>query len=377
MKIYFISKDANWQKYRFDVLDKLASNYYHEIEILTTGTIKPYLKDNQQITYKSFSSILKGKYSFMPGIIWYILKNKPDAVLALNNVSFITEYVVCLLCKLVNIKFVWWTHAYDHKKKSNGFLAKMKEQYVLFFLKKGSSIITFSENGREYLISKKINPAKIFTAANTINTDDVIQTKNKFSNDKILIKQKFGFDLKDKIVLFTGRLTKEKKIDHLIKAVHLLKNDFQNNLKLIIIGDGIEKENLKKISTNLNLENISFLGEIYDEEILAQWFLISDVYVMPAYVGLGIIHAFCYDLPIITEVDENHGPEIQYLKHGLNGFQVKENNIEELSEKMKELLLDDEKLIEFSKQAFNTVVEKGNINLMVKNMNEAITLGEK
>ena len=126
MKIYFISKDASWQKYRLDVLTKLATIYDHEVEILTTGEIKPYLIDNKRVKYTSFKSLIPSKFkpSLMPGIIWYILKNKPDVVLGLNNVTQFTEYIVCIICKIMRVKFIWWTHGYDHKKNTNTILFK-------------------------------------------------------------------------------------------------------------------------------------------------------------------------------------------------------------------------------------------------------------
>lgn len=376
MKIYFVSKDANWQKYRLDVLSKLGGNYDHSIEILTTGKIKEYLSDNCSVKYKSFLSIIPSrlKVSFMPGILWYIIRNRPDAVLALNNITYITEYCALILCKILKIKFIWWTHAYDHKKKSNVFLSKLREKYTLFFLKKSNSIITFSQKGYDYLVSKGISDKKITVAKNTLDTDSVLETKNLFLSKREEIKKDFGFKTTDKILIFTGRLTKDKKVDHAIKAVHELMEDFKDNLKLVIIGDGEEFKSLNELATKLNLKNISFLGEIYDETVLAQWLLISDLYVMPAYVGLGIIHAFCYGLPFITEEDENHGPEIQYLKNGINGYIVDKNDISSLKNRIKLLISNSEKLQEFSKQAYNTVLNEGNIQLMVENMNKSISV---
>ena len=375
MKIYFISKDANWQKYRLDVLSKLGDNYNHSIEILTTGKIKEYLSDRSSVKYKSFSSIIPSrlKISFMPGILWYIVKNKPEVVLAINNTTYLTEYCSLILCRILKIKFIWWTHAYDHKKKSNVFLSKIREKYILFFLKKSNSIITFSQKGHDYLVSKGISAQKIIVAKNTLDTDSVFETKNQFLSKKEEIKLKFGFKPTDKILIFTGRLTKDKKVDHAIRAVHELMTDFEDNLKLVVIGDGDEFKSLNELTTKLNLKNIYFLGEIYDETILAQWLLISDLYIMPSYVGLGIIHAFCYGLPFITEEDENHGPEIQYLKNGINGYIVGKNDITELKNRIKELISNSEKLKEFSKQAYNTVLNEGSIQLMVENMNKSIS----
>ena len=108
MKLFFISKWANWQKYRLEVLTKLAETYGYDVEILTTGKLKPYLHDNHVVKYRIFNSIFPQKFSFslMPGILRYIIKNKPDTVLCLNNSTQLTEYLALILCKLLQIKFV-------------------------------------------------------------------------------------------------------------------------------------------------------------------------------------------------------------------------------------------------------------------------------
>lgn len=112
MKLFFISKCANWQKYRLEVLTKLAETYGYDVEILTTGKLKPYLQANHVVKYKIFNSIFPQKFSFslMPGILKYIIKNKPDVVLCLNNSTQLTEYLALMLCKLIGVRFVWWTH---------------------------------------------------------------------------------------------------------------------------------------------------------------------------------------------------------------------------------------------------------------------------
>ena len=374
MKFYFISKDANWQKYRLDVLTKLAEHYHHEVQILTTGKIQKHLTSNTHVKYRSFQSIFgsKLKISLMPGIIYYIIKNKPDTVFGLNNSTQLTEYLALILCKILKIKFVWWTHGYDHKKINNSFFANIKEKYVLFFLKKSDSIITFSEKGKEYLIQNNISSNKIYVAHNTLDTENIIRTKNKIWHHKSELKKELNFKETDKILIFTGRLTKNKKVDHAIQAFDKIQNTYSNT-HLVIIGDGEELESLKKLTTNLKTPNIHFLGSIYDESTLAKWLTISDIYIMPAYVGLGIIHAFCYELPFITEEDENHGPEIQFLKKNSNGYIVEKNNITQLYEAIKLLLSNQEMLKSFSNKAFKIIENEGDVFSMISNMNKALS----
>jgi glycosyltransferase involved in cell wall biosynthesis len=72
---------------------------------------------------------------------------------------------------------------------------------------------------------------------------------------------------------------------------------------------------------------VRLLGSIYEEHELAPWYLTADVFCYPANIGLSIIHAMAYDLPVITHDNlRYHGPEIEILKNHLNGIFYKYND---------------------------------------------------
>ena len=327
--------------------------------------------------YVVFKSLLpqNAKFSLMPGILWYIVKNKPSTVLCLNNSTQLTEYFSIILCKLLKIKFIWWTHGYDHGISNLPRILKIiKEKYVLFFLSKSNYIIVFSESGRKYLISKGISSDKVIVAHNTLDTDKIIRQKNdliqKMSYDDIY--KDLNLNISDKIVLFSGQLNKNKKVENAILAFENVVKKIPN-AKLVIIGTGAEYENLLKLSKQKIPDNSIFLGELFDDDVLCKWFSISQLFVMPGYVGLAIIHAFCFGLPIITEDLNYHSPEIDFLKNGENGYAVEENNIEEMSQCVIELLMNETKRISFSQQALLTAQKEGDIENMINKMNMALT----
>jgi glycosyltransferase involved in cell wall biosynthesis len=310
----------------------------------------------------------------MPGILYYILKNRPSAVLCLNNSTQLTEYFSLILCKLLKIKFIWWTHGYDHGISNlPKFLKIIKEKYVLFFLNRSNSIIVFSESGRKYLISNGISSNKVILAHNTLDTDKIISQKKdllkKMSSDDIC--KDLNLNTSDRIILFSGQLNKNKKVENAILAFEVVVKKIPD-AKLVIIGTGSEYENLLKLAKQKIPENSIFIGELFDDDALCKWFTISQLFVMPGYVGLAIIHAFCFGLPIITEDLNYHSPEIDFLRNGKNGYAVGEDNINELSDKIIDLLLNDQKRKTFSDEAFSTAIDDGSVSKMIYNINKAI-----
>jgi 1,2-diacylglycerol 3-alpha-glucosyltransferase len=377
-KLYFLSRDANWQHYRNEVLTYLAAKYDLEVEMLTTGSLKPYLKENSRLKYKIFKNYFPdtSQFNFFPGALFYILKNKPKFVLALNNAINITEYVASIFCRLFGIKFIWWTHGYDHKPVKGKLKRKIKDLYTIFFLKLSNSIITFSEPGKAYLIKKGISANKIFVAPNTLDTDKLLSLKKQitetFDRSRFIHKNIPGASVNDRFILFSGRINKYKKVDNLVKAFNFILQKLPE-VHLIIIGDGDEKKNVEDLTKQLELtNNIHFKGSVFDEIEVGKYFVLSDVFVIPGLVGLAIVHAFCYGKPLVTEDISYHSPEIQYLKNNQNGFMVKEDDIKGLAEKIFLLLINEQQLKQMSVAAVETIEKEAQISLMVDSMYKAL-----
>ena len=82
------------------------------------------------------------------------------------------------------------------------------------------------------------------------------------------IKEKYGIGENDFTIIFVGRLASEKNIEFLLNAQRKLIEKEITNIKLLIVGDGPEKENYINISRKLNIfDKVIFTGKIEQEEI--------------------------------------------------------------------------------------------------------------
>ena len=82
------------------------------------------------------------------------------------------------------------------------------------------------------------------------------------------IKRKYGITKEDFTIIFVGRLAPEKNIEFLLKAQQKLVEEKVNNIKLLIVGDGPDKENYINISRKLNIfDKVIFTGKIEQKEI--------------------------------------------------------------------------------------------------------------
>lgn len=123
-------------------------------------------------------------------------------------------------------------------------------------------------------------------------------------------------------ILFAGRLISHKNVDVLLRAVKMLKQKKQN-ISLFIVGDGPEKENLKKLTRELNLEdNVSFLGFMEKSEDVYGIMRSAKLFVSPSTrEGFGIvaIEANACGLPVIT-INHEHNAARNIIANGENGI---------------------------------------------------------
>jgi len=163
--------------------------------------------------------------------------------------------------------------------------------------------------------------------------DAIINIKNYISKNK---KNEFNFDPKNKdfqnYFLSVGRLTKQKNYSYLISE---FANYFKNNEndKLLIIGEGEEKNKLYKlIKKNKLSKNIFLLGKIdnvYPFMKNARAFILSSLW---EEVGFVIIEAAFSNLFVISSNCPN-GPR-EFLEDGKAGYLFKSNQKNELFKKL-------------------------------------------
>lgn len=83
--------------------------------------------------------------------------------------------------------------------------------------------------------------------------------------DKQQVRKKYGFEDNDLIVIFVGRLDKIKNVDFLIRSFAILSHKILNS-KLLIVGSGIEEQNLKNTSLHLG-SKVVFMGSKSSENM--------------------------------------------------------------------------------------------------------------
>lgn len=133
------------------------------------------------------------------------------------------------------------------------------------------------------------------------------------------LRTDLGIEEKDKVVLYIGRISKEKNIEEILIAMKSYLNE-RENVKLVLIGDGPEKNALENRAKELGIDNQTiFAGERPWNEI-GMYYQIGDVFVSASQSetqGLTYIEALASGLPVVAKADKCLEG---VLKDNINGY---------------------------------------------------------
>lgn len=131
----------------------------------------------------------------------------------------------------------------------------------------------------------------------------------KSTTDNVINAYKKDLKISDSdfVILYIGRLGKEKSIDFLIDC-HKELVKVNKNYKLIIIGDGPDMETLKKQVNKNNLDNnVIFTGKIPWDQV-PNYYMLADVFATASKTetqGLTVIEAMAASVPVVCIEDDS------------------------------------------------------------------------
>ncbi|NTV31412.1 glycosyltransferase [candidate division WWE3 bacterium] len=209
-------------------------------------------------------------------------------------------------------------------------------------LLKSDQIVTIDIKTRNLLIEAGIPSNKITIIPPGIDTNRFIPHDN--SNEEI-------------IIITTGNLIKRKAVEKLIWLVSQLVN-INKPVKLMIVGDGPERNNLVKLVNQLGLcEKVIFVGHVSNDKIheyYSKAHIFMSLSISESW-GQMYLEALSSGLPIIT-VD--NGGSASIVDHGINGYIFSQDDYQNLLHFLTLLVNNDELRNKMSIEARKKAIEK-------------------
>jgi 1,2-diacylglycerol 3-alpha-glucosyltransferase len=156
-----------------------------------------------------------------------------------------------------------------------------------------------------------------------------------FGVNKAEMRARYGLDPERTVLLYVGRLSREKRIDLLIRAVHQLDRD---DLQLAIAGQGMRAKALKALAEQLDLgQRVVFTGYVPAEDLPALLNSI-DIFAMPSDAELqsiATLEAMGTGRPVLA-ADAKALPEL--VENGVNGYLFKAGDADDAARRMAQLI---------------------------------------
>jgi glycosyltransferase involved in cell wall biosynthesis len=149
------------------------------------------------------------------------------------------------------------------------------------------------------------------------------------------------------ILLFVGRLVKEKDLDDLVNAILILKGK-EIEFVQVFAGDGIMKDELWE-----QLPDAHFPGFVHGDA-LAELYASADIFTFPSTTetfGNVVLEAFASGIPV---VGVNHGGVADLVHTNQDGFLARANNPADFADKIETLLTRPELRFRFGEEARRT-----------------------
>lgn len=199
------------------------------------------------------------------------------------------------------------------------------------------AVIVLTSGMAEKLISSgKVSPSKVFVIPDAIDLENVCRRPQQNEVRKFL--KKYNIPVGPHVV-FLGRLSHQKGVTYLIKAVGELKRH-GTKATLILAGDGPYRAEIQKEVARQGISDRTiFTGFIHHDDVPVL-LCSANVLVVPSIYeefGSVLLEAMAAGVPIIAS---RVGGIPFTIRHGQNGLLVDPKNISELAESIHSILSD-------------------------------------
>ena len=298
-------------------------------------------------------------------LFFKLIIEKPNLcyfALTATGSAFYKDVTLVFLLKLFRVKTVFHLHNKGVRKNESNKINHFLYRYI------------FNNNNVILLSNYLYNDVKTFVPKNRVyichNGVENVVNKNRLNGNAESEPIK---------ILFLSNLIASKGVFVLIEACGILQQKGYEFSCAFVGGEGdVNAHQFKSEVKRIGVKNVEYLGRKYGDEKNGVY-LDADIFVLPTFYSnecfpLVLLEAMQYSLPIIS-TDEGGIKDI--VEDGETGFIVKENDPNELAEKL-ELLLNNKSLRlqmgnagrmkyekEFTLQAFETRLHEILLHLLL------------
>ena len=267
----------------------------------------------------------------------YLKEFAPDIIHIHNEFSIGLSGIA--IAKILHVPIVYTLHTmyddyiyYIAPKPLVPLTTKLSHRYFRIFPKCADAITGPSKKCQEYTAEigsdKKVevipNPVELNAFAPNTSTPE----------QRDIIRKQFGIPSDATVACFVGRLGQEKSVDVLLQF-WAKEMKPQDNMYLLIIGDGPEKPKLEALAQQLNItDTVIFTGKVMHPD-LPPYIHTCDIYVTASLSdtnSISMLEGMAGGLPVLQLYDELNADQV---RDGVNGYMFRD--AKEMGERLRQL----------------------------------------
>lgn len=285
--------------YRIALFNALSDRY--ELTVFTTSY------NGQRNGLRFNVEIIKpqkiGCFAFQIGLRRNIRRHGFDICIVFFDVSFINalQLIVFPVAPETYVWGIWLTEN------------KIANWLRIAAIHRCKASIFYCQQHLDAVVALGVDSAKLYVAPNTI---DVSNIKQQRAHNK------------RNCILFVGSFTKRKGLCRLIRIFASLLPKIENDIRLVLVGDGPEMESLRNLISDLGIiERTMLPGRVNDQMSLAPFYSQALVAVSLSQAGLSVLQSMGFGVPFLTIKNTLSGGETNNIINGVNGYIVEDNDI--------------------------------------------------
>lgn len=237
-----------------------------------------------------------------------------------------------LLLQLRRFKLAFWGHGANLQSDN---LNGLRERYKRWTTNKVDWWFAYTDKSAELICKASFPQNRITVLNNTVDTSEFADQVASITDEESMRLRQLLTLGDGPVGVYVGSFYKEKRLEMFVEAARIIRHAIPGFV-LLILGDGPERQRIESFCAEYDW--VQWLGPCFGRE-KALYLSIAQVMLNPGAVGLGILDSFVSGVPIVTSDCWTHGPEISYLKSGVNGL-ITSNNLMTFAQACVDLLRD-------------------------------------
>jgi len=272
--------------------------------------------------------ILHHDYPVTPGIRRALGAVRPDCVIVSGWSTFASQAAIGW-CRRRRVPFLLIVESHDEGPRAS-WRRKVKSSVVPRIVRRAAGVLVTGTLARESMLAHGARPEHVRVFANTIDVEEWFERSGRLALRRPELRERLGLGVDDVAVLSVARLSPEKGLETLVRAVA----EGGGPLVLVLAGSGPERGRLEELARGLGVRLV-LAGDLPHERVI-EAYVAADVFALLSERepwGVVVNEAAACGLPLVLSDRVGAAPDL--LRDGENGVLVPAGDVEAAAEALR------------------------------------------